>query len=78
MTELAAEVLGDALLLLFKLPLSLLPPKLPLSVLLAAADWRFCAAVLPPPMPTAAASLLSWGLMLAGDAWLLLRDGGAA
>jgi hypothetical protein len=66
MTELAAEVPGDALLLLFRLPLSLLPPKLPLSVLLAAADKRLCAA-LPPPIPTPT-SLLSWGLMLAGDA----------
>jgi hypothetical protein len=66
MMELAVEAPGDALLLLFKLPLSLLPPKLPLSVLLAAAERRLCAALLL-PMP-ATAAMLSWGLMLAGDA----------
>ena len=36
MTELAADVPGDAPLLLLRCPPSLLPPKLPLSLLLAA------------------------------------------
>jgi hypothetical protein len=36
MTELAADVPGDAPLLLLRFPPSLLPPKLPLSLLLAA------------------------------------------
>jgi hypothetical protein len=84
MTELAADVPGDAPLLLLRFPPSLLPPKLPLSLLLAAPGTWLWAALLLAPAPTIAAALktpawgLSKGLMLLGDAWLLARDGGAA